>query len=75
MELLKLKEELKYVTMDYGEQCVMTSGIVQILLWYANNLDTRQVIHIKKSDTRSDTGIIIPWLPPNTDDVKFYKFI
>ena len=34
-----MKEELKYVLMEYGVQSVMTVGVVLMLLLYANNLD------------------------------------
>ena len=34
-----MKEELKYVSMEYGVQSVMTTGVVLMLLLYANNLD------------------------------------
>ena len=36
---LNMKEELKYVSMEYGVQSVMTTGVVLMLLLYANNLD------------------------------------
>ena len=34
-----MKEELKYVSMEYGVQSVMTVGVVLMLLLYVNNLD------------------------------------
>ena len=36
---LNTKEELKYVSMEYGVQSVMTVGVVLMLLLYVNNLD------------------------------------
>ena len=36
---LSMKEELKYASMEYGVQSVMTVGVVLMLLLYANNLD------------------------------------
>ena len=36
---LNMKEELKYVSMEYGVQSVMTTGVVLMLLLYVNNLD------------------------------------
>ena len=36
---LNMKEELKFVLMEYGVQSVMTIGAVLMLLLYANNLD------------------------------------
>ena len=36
---LSMKEELKYVLMEYGVQSVMTVGVALMLLLYANNLD------------------------------------
>ena len=35
---LNTKEELKYVSMEYGVQFVMTTGVVLMLLLYVNNL-------------------------------------
>ena len=36
---LNMKEELKFVLMEYGVQFVMTVGVVLMLLLYVNNLD------------------------------------
>ena len=42
MSRLKV-DEWKYVSTEYGAQCVMTIGIPETLQWYVNNWDTQHV--------------------------------
>lgn len=42
MRRLKV-DEWKYVSMEYGAQCVMTIGIPETLQWYVNNWDIQHV--------------------------------
>ena len=39
-DLVRHKEELKSAEDKYGEQCVMISGALLMLMWCADNLDT-----------------------------------
>ena len=39
MAALRMKEELKCVTMDSGVQCVMMLGVEMMLQWLADSLD------------------------------------
>ena len=39
----KMMVEYRYVSMDFGDQCVMISGIAGMLEWYVDNLDMMDV--------------------------------
>jgi len=44
MDQTALKDELKYATMQYGEQCVMTTGTMLMQMWSADSLDSPQQV-------------------------------
>ena len=44
MAMLHMKAEWRFVTMQCGELCVTTLGIIMMLWWYAGNLDLLQKV-------------------------------
>ena len=44
MDQTTLRVELKCAIMQYGVQCVMTSGIVLMQVWSADSLDSPQQV-------------------------------
>ena len=46
LEEMGLKDELKYVLMEYGEQYVMMDGMMMMLKWFADSLDCHRHVSI-----------------------------
>lgn len=46
MEQIALKDELKFATTKLGVQCVMTFGLLLMLMWPADNLDSVTLVSL-----------------------------
>ena len=44
LEEMVLKDELKYVIMEYGEQYVMMDGTMMMLEWFVDILDCPHIV-------------------------------